>query len=48
MNDNKEKIDPNKNPEKINWGTQWPKTIGKKDKPNDDGKIRDVWGNVLE
>lgn len=29
------------------YGTQWPNKIGKKDKPNDDGKIRDCWGNVM-
>lgn len=31
----------------VDYGTQWPSTIGRANKPNDDGKIRDVWGNVL-
>jgi len=29
------------------YGTQWPNKIGKKDVPNNDGKIRDCWGNVM-
>lgn len=29
------------------YGTVWPKKIGKGDGPQQDDKIRDVWGNVL-
>lgn len=32
---------------KVDYGTQWPSTIGRVNKPNDDGKIRDCWGQVL-
>lgn len=32
---------------KVDYGTQWPATIGRGNRPNDDGKIRDVHGNVL-
>lgn len=31
----------------IDYGTQWPSVIGRGNNPNDDGKIRDVFGNVL-
>jgi hypothetical protein len=33
--------------QKVDLGTRWPSSIGRKDKPNDDGKIRDAFGNVL-
>lgn len=29
------------------YSTQWPNQIGTKNRPNDDGKIRDVHGTVL-
>lgn len=29
------------------YGTQWPSKIGKKDAPNDDGKIRDSRGVIM-
>jgi hypothetical protein len=32
----------------VNWGTVWPKTIGRPSKPNDDGLIRDSRGVVLK
>jgi len=32
----------------VDYGTRWPKTIGRKYKPNDDGMIRDTEGNILE
>lgn len=38
---------PKDNENKIDLGTRWPTTIGRKSKPGDDGKIRDVGGNVL-
>lgn len=32
---------------KVDLGTRWPRTIGRANKPNDDGKIRDSAGNIL-
>lgn len=38
---------PKDNQGKIDLGTRWPSTIGRGSKPNDDGKIHDINGNVL-
>ena len=32
----------------IDWGTMLPKSIGRQNKPNDDGLIRDSRGQVLK
>ena len=32
---------------KVDLGTRWPTSIGRANKPNDDGKIRDTNGNIL-
>jgi hypothetical protein len=34
--------------ENVDYGTRWPKTIGRKYKPNDDGKMRGSDGSILE
>jgi hypothetical protein len=33
--------------QKVDLGTRWPSSIGRANKPNDDGKIRDANGNIL-
>jgi len=44
---NIEILPKNEETQEIDLGTRWPKKIGRANKPNDDGKIRDANGNVL-
>lgn len=38
---------PKDNDGKVDLSTRWPSSIGRGSKLNDDGKIRDINGNIL-